>query len=166
MGEKLHWIKEAFSRKTTILDGDKPIGEMWQDSLFSSDVQARLNDVFVLFDVKGFLKRSVNIHDQNNGNKIIGVIHFHIGRKAELVLPDAKYLWRRQNFFMREWSLIQVSEDESSEVFHYEQLRSFFVQTGEVSGAFSIKQPELLILSGLFIGNYFRRRRRRAAAAS
>jgi len=167
MGAKLHWIKEAFSRKISILDQDHEIGVMWQDSMFSHDVHAKLRNVHVLFDVKGFLKRSVNIHDLNNSNKIIGVVNFSFGRKAELLLPNGKtYLWRRQNFFMREWSLIQVSENESSEVLHYELLHSFFVDKGEVSGKLANEQAELLILTGLFIGNYFRRRRRRAAAAS
>lgn len=167
MGAKLHWIKEAFSRKTVILDGDHEIGVLWQDSMFSYDVQAKLRNMHVLFDVKGFLKRSVNIHDINGNNKIIGVVNFHFGRKAELLLLNGEtYLWRRQNFFMREWSLIQVSENESSEVLHYELLHSFFTDKGEISGRLTKEHEELLILTGLFIANYFKRRTRRAAAAS
>ena len=167
MGKKLHWIREAFSRKISIIDQEQLIGEMWQDALFSYDVEARLNDMHVLFDLKGFLKRSVNIHDLKNNRKIIGVIHFSFGRKAELFLPTReRYLWRRKSFFMQEWSLLRQSEETSQEVFHYAQLRSFFSDEGEISGIFNDKHSALLILSGLFIGNYFKRRRRRAAAAS
>jgi len=167
MGKTLHWVKGAFSREVNILDGDQPVGKMWQESIFSYDLHAKLNDSFLLFDVRGFLKRSVNIHDLNNDNKIVGVVHFSFGKKAELILTTGEqYLWRRRNFFMKEWDLLQSGETSNPEVFHYEQLRSFFKETGEISGTFSEKHADILILTGLFIGNYFRRRRRRAAAAA
>ena len=167
MGKTLHWVKEAFSREVNILDGDQPIGKMWQDSIFSHDVHAKLNQSFLLFDVRGFLKRSVNIHDLHNENKIAGVVHFSFGRKAELVLATGeKYLWRRRNFFMKEWDLLQTEQNGNPEIFHYEQLRSFFKETGDITGVFSDTHADILVLTGLFIGNYFRRRRRRAAAAA
>ncbi|TDE08842.1 hypothetical protein [Dyadobacter psychrotolerans] len=165
MGTKLHWIKEAFSRKIVILDGEIPVGEMWQDAMFSYDVQAKLNSIHLFYDVKGFLKRTVNIHDLKNDNKIIGVVQFHSGKKAELLLPSGeKYIWRRQNFFMKEWMLLRQNHEETQEVFHYEQLQTFFQDTGDITGSFAGENAGVLILTGLFLGNYFKRRRRRGAA--
>ena len=166
MGTKLHWIKEAFSRKIVILDGEIPVGEMWQDAMFSYDVQAKLNDIHLFFDVKGFLTKTVNIHDLNNSNQIIGVVYFYLGKKAELHLPSGeKYIWRRRNFFMKEWALLLQNKDETQEVFHYEQLQTFFKDTGDITGSFNGQNAGILVLTGLFIGNYFKRRRRRGAAA-
>lgn len=166
MGKKLHWVKEAFSRTIVVLDGEKEVGKLSRQEVFSYDIEAKLNQTHLLFDVKGFVLHTVDVIDLNQNNKVVGVITFSFGRKAELTLSTGeKYLWRRQNFLMRRWTMTKVSRDSSQEILSYERLRNFFSQEGDINGS-PESGSELLILAGLFIGGYFLRKRRIAGAAA
>jgi len=167
MSKKLHWVKEAFSRTIVILDGEKEVGKLSRQAIFSYDIEANLQQTHLLFDVKGFILHAVDVIDLNQGNKVVGVITFSFGRKAELTLSTGeKYLWRRQNFLMRSWTLTKAGRDSSQEVLHYDRLKNFFSEKGDVEGSSTESGSELLILTGLFIGGYFLRKKRMAAAAA
>ncbi len=165
MGKKLHWIREAFGRNIVIQDGEKEVGKMFRRAMFSYDMEAILNNSHILFDMKGFILHSVDIIDLNQENKVIGTITFSFGRKAELTLATGeRYLWRRQNFLMRNWSLIKQPAVDSSEAVYYDRIRHFFTERGDIDESLATDHADLLVLTGLFIGGYFLRRRRRAAA--
>jgi hypothetical protein len=166
MGKKLHWVREAFSRTIVIRDGEKEVGKMARQSVFSNDMEAALNQSHFIFDVKGFILHTVDIIDLNQNNKIVGVITFSFGRKAELALVSGEhYLWRRRNFLMRNWTLIKEGSTSSAEIVHYERVKRFFAEEGDVDSILPGVNSDLLILAGLFIGGYFLRRKRMAAAA-
>lgn len=84
MSKSLTWTKEAFNRKTTLLDNGRVVGQMHREGVFGRDVDAHLNGVHLRFDVTGFILHSVNVHDLSNNNQLIGHITFSFGKRAEL----------------------------------------------------------------------------------
>ncbi|QDK77111.1 hypothetical protein EXU85_00260 [Spirosoma sp. KCTC 42546] len=170
MDRKLNWLKEAFSRDLRIMQQGQVVGGMHRDVL-SRDVEAYLNSTRLRFDVTGFLIHSVNIHDLNAGNQIIGHIAFSFGKRAELKLTSGEsYLWKRPNMLMREWDMIREAPDGSpeKELVSYDLTRQFFKEAGDISvneDEQSTATVDIIILTGLFIRNYFQRRRRIAAGA-
>jgi len=163
METKLHWVKEAFSREVVLMDGQRTVGRMHREML-ARDVDAELNAVRLHFDVQGFLIHKVVVTQQTDaGPQAIGWIEFNWGRSAELVLNTGeRYRWQRQNVLMHQWSLI--SENDHQEVIHYDRTRAFFGDEGEIELLRSSPHPEVLILTGLFVRNYFLRKRKIAAA--
>ncbi|GAB2550436.1 hypothetical protein GCM10027085_46770 [Spirosoma aerophilum] len=146
------------------------VGEMIRD-VFSNDVTASLHGVQLRFDVTGFLFHSVNVHRVDAGNQIIGHIEFRFGKQAELNLASGEtYLWKRHNMLMREWDMILEKPDGSPEreIVSYDLTRKFFEDAGDITVNEAGPMPTLdvVILTGLFIRNYFQRRRRAAAAAA
>ncbi len=165
MERKLSWVKEAFSREITLVEDGQPVGKLHRDFL-SRDVEASLNTVHLRFDVMGFLLHSVNIHDLNNDNRIIGRIEFSFGKRADLILESGEtYHWKRHNILMRDWDMILEGQDGvmDHEVVNYALTRQFLVDNGDITAEESAPNVEIIILTGLFVRNYFQRRRRAAA---
>lgn len=165
MEKQLHWIKEAFSRHVVIMDGDRVVGGMQRD-LLVRDVDAHLNEVHIFFDVRGFLVHSVNIHDKNAGDKVIGRIDFEGFNGAVVQLETGeKYTWRRENFMMHEWSIVaeNAAAQSEQEIIHYDRTRLFLADEGTIELVTEMPDAEMLILTGLFVRNYFLRKRKIAA---
>ncbi|WP_234736192.1 hypothetical protein [Tellurirhabdus bombi] len=162
METKLHWVKEAFSREVVLMEGERVVGKMFREVL-ARDVHAYLNNVQLHFDVEGFLLHKVTLYQHINGEKhAIGHIEFDWDKTAELQLATGeKYLWQRQNFLMHEWSII--SENDQQEIIHYDRNRAYLSDEGDIELLTSSPNAEVLILSGLFVRNYFLRRRKIAA---
>ena len=170
MSRKLNWVKEAFSREVNIMQDGQVVGGMHRD-LLARDVDAYLNTTRLRFDVTGFLFHSVNIYDLANNNQLIGKIEFSFGKRAELKLESGEsYLWKRHNVLMREWEMIRETPDglPEKEIVSYDQTRKFFEDHGDIviNEIGITPSVEVIILTGLFIRNYFQRRRRLAAAAA
>jgi len=166
MTAKLNWTKEAFSREVVITSNSQTVGGLL-GRFFERDVEATLFDTHIKFDVMGFLLHSVNIHDLVADNQIIGTITFHFGKRAELQLANGeRYTWKRHNILMREWEMIRegATDADDREVVNYHLTRQFFSDHGDISIEADVPQANVVILTGLFVRNYFQRRRRAAAA--
>ncbi|GAB4015462.1 hypothetical protein [Spirosoma koreense] len=169
MSQKLNWVKEAFHRELKIRQDGQIVGGMQRHS-FGRDVEAYLNSTHLRFDVTGFLVHSVNIHDLNADNRIIGQIEFRFGKRAELTLTSGEsFLWKRHNVLMREWDMIRETTDgePEKETINYDLTRQFFEDHGDITVNENELTPsiEVVILAGLFVRNYFQRRRRIASLA-
>jgi hypothetical protein len=165
MEKQLHWVKAAFSRSVVIMKGDEVVGGMHRD-LLVRDVDAHLNGVHIFFDVAGFLVHSVNIHDKTAGDKIIGRIDFEGFHGAVVQLETGeKYTWQRENFMMHEWSLVADTPESKTgkEVIHYDRTQLFLADEGTIELVTDLPNAEMLILTGLFVRNYFLRKRKIAA---
>lgn len=165
---KLNWTKEAFSREVIITSNSQTVGGMNRD-LFGRDVEATLFDTRIKFDVMGFLIHSVNIHDVAANNQIIGTVTFHFGKRAELTLANRdQYTWKRHNILMRDWDMIREGaiDADDREVVNYHSTRQFFSDHGDISLEADVPQANVVVLTGLFVRNYFQRRRRAIAAAA
>ena len=168
MAAKLSWVKEAFSREVHFIENGVEVGRLHR-AVFERDVDASLHGVHLRFDVTGFLIHSVNVHDLKAGNRIIGTLTFHFGKRVELTLENGSvYTWKRHNMLMREWSMIRegATDAEDKEVVNYTRTRQFLADHGDISTDLTSPEAEIIILTGLFIRNYFRRRRRAIVAAT
>lgn len=168
MNKKLNWTKEAFSREVVLSEGGQPVGGMQRNGL-SHDVDAYLYDTRLRFDVTGFLLHSVNVHDANAGNRIVGQIVFHFGKRAELTLATGEvYTWKRHNMLMREWDMIRESATDADdhETVNYLLTRAFFADNGDIRVDDDSPNAALVVLTGLFVRNYFQRRRRMVAVGA
>ena len=169
MDRKLNWIKHAFSRDVQIMQDGQVVGDMRRD-LLSSDVEASLNGVQLRFDVTGFLFHSVSIYNLTD-NQVVGQIELSFGKRAELKLASGeRYLWKGHNMLMREWDMIRETPDglPEKEIVSYDLTRRFFQDAGDITvdEMGLTTNLDVIILTGLFIRNYFQRRRRIAAAAA
>ena len=154
---------------TTILDNNQPVGEMKQEGILGRDVEASLNGVHLRFDVMGFILNSVNVHDLANDNQIIGHIVFSFGKRAKLQLANGQtYTWKRHNMLMRDWDMILegAGHTDKHEVVSYSLTRQFFTEHGDMSINTQTPDADVVVLTGLFVRNYFQRRRRVAAMAA
>ncbi|WP_338874469.1 hypothetical protein WBJ53_02510 [Spirosoma sp. SC4-14] len=170
MDRKLSWLKEAFSRDVVIVQDGQIVGGMHRN-FASRDVEASLKSTHLQFDVQGFIVHSVKIYDLNNNNQIVGQIDFSFGKRAELKLTTGEsYLWKRHNVLMREWDMIRERPDgfPEKEIVSYELTRKFFQDAGdiEINEEIPATTIHLVVLTGLFIRNYFQRRRRLVAGAA
>ncbi|QIP11799.1 hypothetical protein G8759_03730 [Spirosoma aureum] len=169
MNRKLSWVKEAFNRDVVIIQDEQIVGGMRRD-MISSDVEAQLKTTHLRFDVRGFLVHSVTIHDLNAANQVVGQIDFAFGKRAELKLVSGEsYRWKRHNMLMREWDMIRVDPYglPEKEIVSYDLTRKFFQDAGDIliNEENSPSTIDIVVLTGLFIRNYFQRRRRLATAA-
>jgi hypothetical protein len=167
VNKKLNWTKEAFSREVVIIEAGQPVGGMRRNA-FSSDVDADLYGVHVRFDVTGFLLHSVTIHDLNDDNRVVGTIAIRFGKRAELTLATGElYTWKRHNVLMREWDMIREgpTDADDRETVNYALTRQFFSDYGDISIDDDSPAASVVVLTGLFLRNYFQRRRRIAGGA-
>lgn len=167
MATTLSWVKEAFSREVHLMENGQEVGRLHR-AVFERDVDASLHNVQLRYDVTGFLFHSVNVHDVKANNRIVGTITLHFGKRAELKLENGTvYVWKRHNMLMREWAMIREGTiDTEKEVVNYAMTRQFLADHGDISTDLTAPEADIVVLTGLFIRNYFQRRRRAAAASS
>ena len=168
MATNLRWVKQAFDREIHITENGAEVGRLHR-ALFERDVDATLHKTNLRFDVTGFLIHTVNIHDLTADNRIIGTITFHFGKRAELTLENGTvYTWKRQNMLMREWRMIRegATDADDKEVVNYRLTRQFFVQEGDIQADLAAPEADIVMLTGLFLRQYFQRRRRATGAGA
>ncbi|WP_375447912.1 hypothetical protein [uncultured Fibrella sp.] len=168
MATTLSWVKEAFSREVHLLENGVEVGRLHR-AVFERDVAASLHAVQLRYDVTGFLFHSVNVHDMKANNRVIATITLHFGKRAELRLENGTvYTWKRHNMLMREWTMIRegATDADDKEVVNYSLTRKFLADHGDISTDLPSPEADIVVLTGLFIRNYFQRRRRAAAAGA
>ena len=69
---------------------------------------------------------------------------------------------------MKEWGMLRDGRAKESdpEIVHYHQVRGIWGEAGNIELLHTSPEGAIVLLAGLFVGNYFRRRRRVAAMAS
>jgi hypothetical protein len=68
---------------------------------------------------------------------------------------------------MKEWGMLHdgSANESDPQVVHYHQVRGIWGEQGEIELLHISSQAAIVLLAGLFVGNYFKRRRRAAALA-
>lgn len=167
MEKSLHWTKKAFNRTIEFKNDREEVVGAITFKLFGRDVEAELNNKKFKFDINGFLIKEVLVSDENK--IIVAKISLGFRGKAEVHLADGeKYVWKRGDFFLKEWELIHdlPFTDNDPIAINYDRERNFLNQQGEISIIEQGENAELLTLIGFFIGFYFLRRRRKAAGVA
>lgn|SRR5690554_730584 len=140
---KLSWKKKVFSNLYRIYSNGKQIGQL-KDKTFSQTAYGQLNSKEYTFKTKGFFKPNTEIID-NSERKVIGEITYNYWMtKAEISVNNKTYNWRYDNLWNTEWS---VSGLEDTNIQYAGSSTS-----GQIN---SNIDDQLLLLSGLFVINYY-----------
>lgn len=143
MRNNFTWSKGLFSSLYQIYSNAKQHGSL-VDKPFSRTTKGLFNGKEYLFRNTGFFNHRTEIVDCSD-NKVIGGIEFNSWRsKATIIVNGSKYSWKYDNFWNSQWSIsgtngLSVKFNSST-------------TNGHIDAA---TDDGLLILSGLFIKNYY-----------
>jgi len=154
MEKLIKWKKGFFSSTFQLFENGILIGSLGF-AVWSNKATGILNDKEFEFKTKGFFKPETTITDIKTGT-IIGKINYNSWKtKATITLTDGKVCnWQYSNLWHTKWALNQN--------LYFINYRSSSIK-GEIV---SHLPDEVLILSGLFISNYFSRANAAVAAAT
>lgn len=143
MQTKFRWKKHLFSNSYNIYSNGQQIGIL-KDKTFSQTANGQLNGKAYTFKSNGFFKqRTVIINSLEN--RVIGVITYNNWMTKALISVNYKTThWQYDNLWNTKWSIF------SSEggIIKY----SGSSTSGQIN---SNIDDELLLLSGLFVVNYY-----------
>jgi len=143
MQTKLRWKKHLFSNLYTIYSDGQQIGIL-KDKTFSQTANGLLNGKAYTFKTTGFFRQRTEIINSLE-NKLIGVITYNNWMTKALIFANNETInWQYDNLWNTKWSIF------SSEggIIKY----SGSSTSGQID---SNIDDELLLLSGLFVVNYY-----------
>lgn len=139
----LTWKKGFFKSAIEIYSGEQLLGRI-KDKNWSQESEGELNGKKFRFVTKGFFKPYTLIFDSSTSSELGKINYNGWGNKATLELSGNIYNWKYLNTWGSKWIL----SDSSGNQISYKGSNS----KGEIS---SSTFNEILILSGLFIRDYF-----------
>jgi hypothetical protein len=140
---KISWKKGIFSSNYELLFKNKKIGELNQ-GIFNRSTIGKLNNCKVKFQKKGFFSSETEITDLTS-NRVIGRLKFNTwGNKAKISINGKTHGWKSDSFWGKKWSITENGQP----IIKYKS--STF--GGEIE---LTDNNEYLLLSGLFIFNYY-----------
>jgi len=143
MKNNLTWSKSLFSSLYQIYSNGKQHGNL-VDKPFSRTTKGMFNSKEYLFRNTGFFNQKTEIVDCSDNN-VIGEIDYNSWRsKATVSINERTYLWKYDNFWNTRWSL--SDPDGVSVRFNSSTTR------GQIDAE---TEDGLLLLSGLFVKNYY-----------
>ncbi|MDR2010155.1 MAG: hypothetical protein LBQ22_06710 [Bacteroidales bacterium] len=138
------WTKRLFSNTYNIYSNGKTIGYL-KNKAFSQLVNGRFNDKEYTFRTKGFFKQYTEIID-NTDSSLTGKITYNSWMTRAMLSVNSKILnWKYDNLWNTKWYL---SDQDRILINYYDSTTS-----GQIN---SDTDDSLLILSGLFIANYYK----------
>ena len=143
MQTKLRWKKHLFSNLYTIYSDGQQIGIL-KDKTFSQTANGQLNGKAYTFKTNDFFnQRTVIINSLEN--KVIGVITYNNWMTKALILANNETIyWQYDNLWNTKWSIFSSE----GSIIKY----SGSSTSGQID---SNIDDELLLLSGLFVVNYY-----------
>ncbi len=143
MKKNLTWSKGLFASICKIYANGKQLGNL-NDKPFSRTTKGTFNGREYLFRNSGFFKQYTEIVDCSD-NKVIGGIEYNGWRsKATVSVNGIKYNWKYDNLWSTQWSL--SNSDGISARFNSS------ITKGQIDAD---TDDGLLLLSGLFVKNYY-----------
>ena len=143
MKANLTWTKGIFSSLCQVYSNDILNGKL-VDKPFSRTTKGIINGKEYHFRNSGFLKQTTEIVDSSN-NKVVGGIEYNSWRsKATVSLNGRKYRWKYDNVWNTQWSL---SDANGVSVKYNSSTTKGYIDTNT--------DDNLLIISGLFVKNYY-----------
>jgi len=139
----LKWGKGFFSNTYNIFSNDQFIGEL-KDRTFSQTADGELNGFKYIFKTKGFFNQTTEIFDAIDG-KLLGAITYNGWMtKATMLISNKTINWKYDNLWCTKWSVF----DSEGVMIKYSGSSS----KGQID---SNSDDALLLLSGLFVTNYY-----------
>lgn len=143
MQTKLSWKKNFFSNSYSIYSNGQQIGVL-KDKTFSQTANGQLYDKEYTFKTKGFFKQQTEIID-SSVNKVVGKIQYNSWMTKATISVDNKTInWKYDNLWNTKWSIC------NSEGINIQYAGSS--TSGQID---SNIDDALLLLSGLFVTNYY-----------
>ena len=138
-----NWRKGIFSESYKIFNNETQVGGL-SNKCFSQTAHGELNEEKYTFKTSGVFKQHTQIIE-NNENKIIGEITYNnCMNKATININGQQFDLKYNNIWNTKWSISGLNETQIS----YNSTSC----TGQIQ---SNTDNELLILSGLFVANYY-----------
>jgi hypothetical protein len=148
------WKSRFFRSRFEIYQYENLVGELKNKS-FERRASGELNGRKLMFETKGFFNQEHRIIDQKDDSVVVQIIFNTWKTKTTIRYDNKDYQWHYDNFWNTKWSI----SNENGALIRYKSSFS----SGEIT---SYTGDEVLILTGLFIKNYFKQRAAAAAAAT
>ena len=143
MSTEFKWKKKVFSNCYRIFKNTEQIGEI-REKVFSRKVTATIHNKSYYFQTNGFFKQQTEIIDETE-NRVIGEIEYGTwNNKATINLDGEVFYWKYNNSWITKWSLCNEKGAQLNFKGSYSD--------GEIQ---TNSENELLLLTGLYITNYF-----------
>lgn len=139
----LTWKNKLFSNTTRIYSNDQLVGQL-NHKTFSQTTECELNGEKYKFVSKGFFNQHTEIFESNDEQALGDITYSSWSNKATIFLKDKKIDWKYDNMWNTKW---RIFDSEGLEIRF-----SGSSTKGEIS---SNTDSALLILSGLYISNYY-----------
>ena len=138
-----NWKKGIFSESYQIFNNETQVGSL-SNKCFSQTAHGELNEEKYTFKTCGVFKQHTQIIE-NNENKIVGEITYNNWMsKATININGQQFDLKYDNIWNTKWSISGLNETQIS----YNSTSC----TGQIQ---SNTDNELLVLSGLFVANYY-----------
>ena len=140
---RLNWEKEIFSSSYSIYSNNQLIGKL-KDKTFSQSASGELNGREYIFRTKGLFKQHTEILDKAE-NRVIGEINYNSWMtKASISINNKEASWKYDNIWSTKW---RIFDSEGIEIKYTGSSRK-----GQIDAN---TDDALLLLSGLFVTNYY-----------
>ncbi len=140
----LNWKKGPFSTTCQIFSGAESLGQL-EDHPFRQTSDGTIRQKRYRFKTKGLFKQETRIIDKDTGLEIGTISYNSWMSKATIRLTDRTIYWKYNNTWQTRWSL-----------FNDQGIHMKFAG-GFSKGTIEYQDPDdLLVLTGLFVTNYYR----------
>ncbi|MEX0720255.1 MAG: hypothetical protein WD059_06275 [Balneolaceae bacterium] len=143
MATSFHWKKGTFSSTYNLFAGTNWVGEL-RENMLSQSAVGMLNEQKYEFKTNGSLNQKTEIRDISKGTAVGSITYNAIRTKAEINLYGKKFTWSFDNVWSSKWSISNSREI----IIDYQGSSS----KGKIEAS---TNNELLLLSGLYITNYY-----------
>jgi hypothetical protein len=143
MEKFLTWKNRVFKSSYQIFSGETPVGKLKPDRCSRQGI-GELNGKEYLFETKGFFNQETVIFNPNTKLQTGKIAYNTWQTKATIEYDGKVYFWKYNNSWNTKWSI----SDSATLLVRYHG--SFTKGEIEISS-----YNELLILTGLYITNYF-----------
>lgn len=143
MQTQFSWKKSLFSNLYSIYSNGQQIGKL-KNSTFSQTSSGEINGKEYIFKTKGFFRQHTEIIDAYE-NRVIGEITYNNWMtKATISIDNKTISWKYDNVWNTKWS-----------IFNSEGVNIKYAGSSTKGQIDSNSNDELLLLSGLFVTNYY-----------
>lgn len=139
----LHWKKAPFNSTSRIYSAEGEIGQL-RENPWKQMAEGELNSRKYQFRTRGFFNQHTEIVDPGT-NYIVGKIEYNSLRSsADISYLGQRFRWKYDNVWQTRWS---ITDERNHRIdFHGRMVN------GTIEG---VDITEFLVLSGLFVTNYF-----------
>jgi hypothetical protein len=139
----IKWNKSFLSSTYNLFSNGEIIGQL-KENVFSQTAYGDINGKKYIFRTKGFLKQHTEIIDANDGHHVGEIAYNSWMTKATLMTHNKSSFWRYDNVWNTRWR-----------IFDSQGLEIKYAGNSSKGQIISNTDDPLLLLSGLFVTNYY-----------